>query len=208
MSERNLRLLRVFKKTNGLIRDADYPESQIFQWAVIIALLVTESILNSYFFAQGSDLGLLGGFLQAFLISIANIGSALLMGAYILPWKNHIQTDENDNPLEKWSMQKSIAVIAIPFYCILIFTFNLAVAHYRAQLEIQPIKAVINAMTTMAASPFGIGNFEAWVLCLMGLLFSSFALIKGYTSDDSYPGYGKMTRAYLIEEGNKAGQPQ
>lgn len=34
------------------------------------------------------------------------------------------------------------------------------------------------------------------MLFFIGLIFATFALIKGYTSDDRYPGYGKVDRLY------------
>jgi len=182
---KSFRGLRSFERKNDLNRDAIYPESKIFHWAVIIAAIVIESIANSYFFAKGSDMGLLGGVFQALLISMANIGSALFMGVYILPFMNHQNLTK-----------KILSISTVSIYAILIFFFNLATAHYRAQLETDPIHAILKAITQLVNHPFGIVNYEAWVLFVMGLLFASFALIKGYTSDDSYPGYGPIYRAY------------
>ena len=34
------------------------------------------------------------------------------------------------------------------------------------------------------------------MLFVIGIIFSLFALIKGYTSDDRYPGYGKIDRLF------------
>ena len=36
-----------------------------------------------YYFAQGNELGLLGGIFQAALISVANVGSAIMVGGNI-----------------------------------------------------------------------------------------------------------------------------
>jgi hypothetical protein len=84
--------LRFFQLNNDLHREAQYPESEILHWAIIAALVVTESLANSYFFAKGSDLGLLGGAFQALLISCVNIGAALLAGIYLMRNLHHVET--------------------------------------------------------------------------------------------------------------------
>ena len=69
--------LSAFEDEHKLVDGAEYPESQIYHWAIVGAMVLTESIANSYFFAKGSDLGLVGGILQAMPISIVNIGAGL-----------------------------------------------------------------------------------------------------------------------------------
>ncbi len=174
---------RTFKAKNKLQRDVSYPESKILHWAIIFLAIFLESIANSYFFSKGSDLGLLGGVFQALLISGANIGISLFMGVYVLPYKNHIE-----------ATKKTASTGTMSIYGFLIALFNLATAHYRSQLEIDPFNALINTIPKLLQSPFGIDNYESWVLFGIGLLFAVFALLKGYTSDDLYPGYGKIDR--------------
>ncbi len=85
------RELSAFVTSNEIHRESDYPDSHILHWAIVVALVVAESIANSYFFSKGSDLGLLGGVFQAFLISVVNIGASLLAGLYVLPSFNHVK---------------------------------------------------------------------------------------------------------------------
>lgn len=136
-----------FAVSNRVHREPSYPDSKIFHWALVLVAVVAESVANSYFFSKGSDLGLLGGAFQALLISVANIGSALLVGVYVVPLFNHFM-----------SARRASGVIGTVVYTIVLFFFNLATAHYRAQLELDPFNALIKAIPRLIQNPFGVGN--------------------------------------------------
>lgn len=176
---------KAFLALNNINREPIYPDSKIFHWALVISAIVAESIANSYFFAQAGNFGLIGGALQAFLVSASNIGLSLLVGVIILPLMNHV----------KPKMNNIAYATTVGYGCLIIF-FNLATAHYRALLEIDPGTAIFEAIPHLLDSPLAIDNFDAWVLFVIGIIFSLFALIKGYTSDDRYPGYGKIDRLF------------
>jgi len=176
---------KLFIYQNKLSREASYPDVKIYHWSFIILAVLLESMANSFFFANASDVGILGGWFQALFISIINIGSALLIGIYVLPFKNHVDP------------QKSvIAKVVASIYLCLIFLFNLASAHYRALLEEDPFNASKNAISHLIEHPLKIDNFEAWNLLLLGMLFVIAALIKGYKVDDAYPEYGNIDKKY------------
>lgn len=180
-----LRELNYFQRKNEIHREAQYPESEVLHWAIIGVLILTESLANSYFFAKGSDLGLVGGALQALLISVVNIGAAILSGVYNIRNLNHIS--------------RTRAVIAgggLFGYLVFMGFFNLATAHYRAQLGIDPTEALVTALASLMRSPLGINDFDATVLLFIGIIFSLAALIKAYLADDRYPEYGKLDRRY------------
>lgn len=177
-----LRNYRYFLYENKLKREASYPDSLVLHWAFIILAILLESIVNSFFFANASDLGLLGGLFQALFISLSNIGSAILIGIYVLPYKNHVDTKKQFR-----------AKASTFFYIIFIFFFNLGAAHYRTLLEDDPVNAKINTIPHLLQDPLVI-NFEAWNLLIIGMLFVIVALLKGYKSDDVYPGFGEMHR--------------
>ncbi len=184
--ERSMRReLNAFQQRNGLLREPEYPESEILHWAIVVALIVTESLANSYFFAKGSDLGLLGGAFQALLISCVNVGAALITGVYLLRSLHHIQTWRN-----------SLAGGGLCVYLIFVGFFNLATAHYRAQLGIDPLTALVNVFKSLFKNPFAINDFDATILLFIGIIFSVAALAKAYMADDRYPGYGKVDRLY------------
>lgn len=179
-----LRTKRRFLFDNKLNREASYPDSLVFHWALVILAVLVESAVNAFFFKNISDMGLLGGLFQALFISFSNIGSALLMGIYVLPYKNHV-----DPKKQRW------AKALITLYVTFIFIFNLMAAHYRTVIELNPLDAKMATLVNLIHDPLGI-NFEAWNLLIIGMLFVIVALIKGYTSDDVYPGYGEMDRKF------------
>lgn len=184
----NHRLFQHFRLMHSLKeRDASYPDSSIFHWSIIFALVIAESIANSYFFAQGSNFGLIGGLLQAILVAIVNVGVALVIGRFVLPRKN-IQ----DQYGEKTNKELSYGLIFL--LCALLVLFNLAVAHYREAISADPISAIIQAIPKLLESPFGIKHLDAWMLFGLGNLSAFIAMLKSYTSDDIYPGYGAADR--------------
>jgi len=177
-----LRTYRYFRFKNKLNRDASYPESAILHWAFVMLAVLFESVINGFFFANTSDAGILGGVFQALFISLVNIGSALLMGIYVVPYKNHVK-------VKKQSRAKAFTAV----YIIFIFFFNLMAAHYRTVIEENPLNAKLATVMNLFNNPLGI-NFEAWNLLIIGILFVILALIKGYKSDDIYPGFGEIHR--------------
>ena len=179
-----LRNYKYFVYKNKLKREASYPDSSVLHWAFIILAVLLESVVNAFFFAGASDLGILGGFFQALFISLSNIGSALLIGIYVIPFKNHVDTKK-----------ASRAKLLTAFYIFFVFMFNLLAAHYRTLLEEDALNAKINTIPHMINDPLGI-NFEAWNLLIIGILFVIVAILKGYKSDDVYPGFGEMHRKY------------
>jgi hypothetical protein len=180
-----LRDLKYFIESNQIHHEPRYPESNIFHISIILALVVMESLANSYFFSKGSDMGLLGGTLQAMLISIANVGLSVMVGIYVMRNLHHILIE-----------RKVTAALGVLGYLSIIFLFNLATAHYRAQLEINALLALNNTIPSLRKGLFWIDNFDAWVLFVIGLISSSVALADGYLADDRYPNFGNVHRRY------------
>lgn len=178
--------LSVFEDKNNLHNSpAEYPDSKLFHWAVVAAMVFTESVANSYFFAKGSDLGLIGGALQALLISAVNIGIALLAGNYLLRNLNHIDI-----------ARRMIAGAGLAVYVAFVVAFNLATAHYRALLETDPLTALLKTIPSLRRAPFSFDNFDATILLFIGILFAVAAMIKSYKADSPYPGHGPLTRRH------------
>ena len=178
--------LRFFKAYNNLNKQAHYPDSFLLHWALVFIMIVVESAFNSYFFAQGSDLGLLGGFFEAVFVSVANIGAALVAGYF---WR-FINKQETADKLKAYA--------TITLYFIFFIIFNLGVAHYRAMLELNPEIAFQQAIINLFTWPntYQINNFDAWILFTIGVLLSWVAFIKSYTADDVFPGYGREDRKF------------
>ncbi len=77
--------LENFKKENRLRREAHYPVSPLLAFGVLSILVLLEAGINGVLFADSSDQGLFGGWLEALVLSIANVGAAFLFGRMVLP---------------------------------------------------------------------------------------------------------------------------
>lgn len=172
-----------FKKRNKITRTPHYPESQLLYFSIILVFWLLESLGNGYFFAEGSELGLLGGVGQAVIIAAINISVAFFFMGWLFKYKNH----------RSWWKQ-FFSLIGLLIYIICTFGFNLLVAHYRDFFSINSEQAGALAVQHFIDAPWDLSEFNSWMLLCMGLLFSIFSFIDGYRRDDSYPGYGKLHR--------------
>jgi hypothetical protein len=176
-----------FRKRNGIDRPAVYPQSTLLRWGLIAMLLLIEAIANGYFFAKGSDFGLLGGVMQAVMVAAVNIFSALMFSRTLLRWIWHQGT-----------IWKTVGTVTLLIYVAFMVSFNLFVAHYREALALDGtgVDPATTAVQTFLESPLGLTGFESWILVFVGLLFGILSMIDGYTMDDPYPQYGDVDREY------------
>lgn len=180
-----LRQLRLFKAENELYRRAEYPDSSLLHWGILFSIIVTEAALNSQFFAKGSEMGLLGGAIMAFIISLMNVGLSVLAGYFPLRWLWHIQ----------WGWKVAGALVILMYLAAVLF-FNMVVGHYRALLELDPDLAGVQALQAAWNHGVNFGDFNAFVLFMIGLCAAMLALLKVLIGDDKYPGFGRAQRLY------------
>lgn len=192
-AEREHASLADFQGAHGLARAARYPESWWLHYAVIALFFLLETLANAYFFAKGSPLGLLGGWLQASLIALANIGAAVLAGLFLMRELHH----------RLW-WRKLAGTLGILAYAAGLIAFNLLVAHYRVALESDPLTAMARSLETLTETPLHLPHVEAWTLWLIGIVFGVVAAYKGYTADDPYPGYGVVARRAIAARNRAA----
>ncbi len=184
-----LRDLNRFKEDHRLQRTAVYPDSHVKHFAMVFLFLLGECIANTYFFAANSDLGYLGGFFQALVVSIANVGLSYIFAWLALTQLNHVHR-----------IRKAIGIVSTAGYLCAVTAFHLLVAHYRDLLTIDPNNAIRLTLTRFAQSPFAFETLESVVVFVIGALISILAAAKGYTHDDPYPGYGKVHRLHSEKE--------
>ncbi|MDL3986886.1 hypothetical protein [Shewanella xiamenensis] len=175
--------LQAFKRQNGLRREADYPLSKTKAVGLLLLMLIIETILNANFFAQGSDLGFLGGAFQALVISVLNVSIGFMVGSFVLRWKNHISVP-----------RRLLGLIGSIVFGTLALIGNLFVGHYRDAMSIDPDNGARVAVKQFLEGPFALQDFNSWVLVALGLIVFFIALYKGYTWDDVYPGFGQISR--------------
>jgi hypothetical protein len=177
--------LQNFKIQNHLYREASYPESRIFNVSIILFIILIETMLNSYFFAQGNELGLLGGASQAIIISVVNIALAFFVGNVLLRYL--YVTDK---------IKKYGAVILISFIIAVLFTFNLLVGHLRIFLVSNPETAYQDSILSFREHPLQLTDFNSILLVVLGIIIFLIATIDFFKMDDAFPKYGELDRKY------------
>lgn len=187
--------LNDFKKLNKLDRLSKAPSQseKILLWSILFVILFLESIVNAQFFKDGLAGGFLDGVIMAGIFASINIGFAVFIGWKLIPSINSII-----------NLKKLTGYFGILMWLIFAITLALMIAHYRNALEANSIEPHVEAWTILFSTPFHLGNLKALLLFKLSLVFSLFALIDGYKLDDSYPGFGAITRKHLEAQDNYA----
>jgi hypothetical protein len=176
--------LMEFRAAHHLRRDAEFPESRTWHFAILGGLLLIETVLNGLMLAQGTAGGRLEGFTQALVLSALNLSIGFLMGRIALPLARHRR-------LVTRLLGGLIMIVAITAS----ITFNLLVGHYRDALGgPSPETAPHDAGVAFAAHPFQLADLNSWALCGLGLLFAAVAAYDTFRMDDPYWGYGRRWR--------------
>ena len=176
-----------FRRNNNLERvSVKNQNNTILKVGIITVLILVETIINSFFFAQGAAGGLIGAGGIAAALAILNLAGSFGFGWKVLPYKNSIN-----------QKSKLSAYVGFVLYSALIVVLNLAVGHYReVTIEIsssslfQTANIGILALERLRTSPFGLEDLQSWYLLAIGVVFAVVAVIDGYSLDDPYPGYG------------------
>jgi hypothetical protein len=151
--------LENFKAGNGLVRDAHYPSSPTLAFGILAILVLLEAGINGVLFADSSDQGLFGGWLEALVLSIANVGAAFLFGRIVLPQLHR----------RRFLVKASAAGLSIAGLAALI-ALNLAGAHYR---EFKSATAANDPLGTIANKRETSGPLAGAKLALAGKLAKS-----------------------------------
>ena len=182
--------LEDFMNKNSLARPASYPSSHFFLSSLLALLLVLESVFNAFLLGDASEFGILGGFADMIAISVINLAFGFSIGKLILP-----QFSYNSQ------RRRFFFLVILGFAGAAIFAFNLFVGHYRDIISITASDLSIvdygaRAVNRLLEDPFGLQDFKSWVFTLIGLIFSSVAIVDGYKWDDPHPGYGARDRQH------------
>lgn len=184
-SERSQRLaLRAFRYQHKLNREARYPESRALHFSALALVCVIEALANTFAFAQGSNLGILGGLAQALLIAAVNVVFAFFAGR-VASGLFH----------RNWGI-KSLAATLIGGWAVFESLYALTVAHYRIALLNNMDTASWVALKRLQAIPLTIDDVTSLLLTVFTLAFGVAALLTGLATDDRFPGFGARTRAH------------
>jgi len=179
-----------FKKNNKLDMESNYSNNRIFNYSIVIFLLVVETVINTYFFAKGNDFGYVGGAFQAFIFSFMNIAVGFVFAGWICTrYINHVSITK-----------KILAWLGLLVYAVYLLSINLFIAHYRQALSVDIDTATSTAFTELFASPFMFTEIDSFLLVSVGIIASLISVYEGHSIDDPYPKYGATHRNYLDVE--------
>ena len=150
---------------------------------VLLALFVFEVFLNGFFLAKGSELGYLGGAVEAFTFALLNVGVSFLIGAVGVRELNH-----------RNYFRKLLGLISLLAYLALAIALNLALAHYREASGSLVSDAGREVLVRMRTTPLAIADLKSWLFFGLGLLCSLIAFADAFLIFDPYPGYGGLEK--------------
>jgi hypothetical protein len=150
---------------------------------VLLALFVFEVFLNGFFLAKGSELGYLGGAVEAFTFALLNVGVSFLIGAVGVRELNH-----------RNYFRKLLGLISLLAYLALAIALNLALAHYREASGSLVSDAGREVLVRLRTMPLAISDLKSWLFFGLGLLCSLIAFADAFLIFDPYPGYGGLEK--------------
>ena len=191
--------LNSFKAKNSLVGDAVEAGNSWLHGGIFFILLLGETLINGWFFAQTNERGMLGGAGQAFVFSFINILMAFLF-AFWIRYINH-------NRLTP----QILGYFGVICYIAATVLYNCFVGHYRnvleANLEIEISGLLVSDASVLALNNFtdnglagalAVGDVQSVTLVLIGIILSIFALYKTYSHGDGYPGYAAKQKSFAV----------
>ena len=161
-----------------------HTKSTVLSIAILAVLFFVEVGINSSFFATGSELGLLGGLISAFVLGFFNTGMAFFLGLGA----------RNINRIEWY--YKIFGVLCIIIYIFISLNINFLAGHYRdisENIKIEdPSSQLMSQLGWQIISFQGITSFNSLILIAAGIIFSIICFMDGlFLYIDAYPGYSK-----------------
>ena len=177
--------LAQFKQDNDLNRAA-YETGGLWKWAAICCVIVlVESIMNGFFFAEANVAGLAGGTITALVISIVNVGAASITGHFCRQ-KNHAKL-----------LRRFAGWLSLILGAGLAVFINFLVGHFRdLTTTVSWDEAAGAAFERVVAGHVQMQSLDAWLLTGLGMLIAAFAGWKAYEALDPYPGYDRVAKNF------------
>jgi hypothetical protein len=186
-----LRRLNKFKRDHERgEREAYYADHPVVPAATLLLLLTIETAANAFLFQKASSLGYTGGFAQALLFGVVNVGLGFFFGFLSLRLLGHLKSRMK-------ALGGLFALILLPVGLM----WSLIVANYRQALEANPDANFLDMQRfSSPAAWFHITTAESWALLLLGILIFALAALKGRGGHggfwDTYWGYKPVHLEY------------
>lgn len=176
--------LSAFRGKHGLSRPARNPSQRWTTIGLLFVVIAVESVVNGFFFAKGSERGLVGGAGTAMGISIVNVLACFFLGLFparFINWRG-------------WFVRGLSAVVTAAGLGAVLFV-HLFAGHLRdATAATSELQAYDIAVAKMMSEPWRLADISSWYLFALGTLFGLISFWKGYHHDDPYPYYGDVYR--------------
>src|SRR4051812_7707369 len=175
---------RQFRQSHGLTRPPRYaaPDERALALLLLLVFVLLESILNGMFFAEGSEAGLIGGVVQALVLSILNVGVAALYALYGFPYLFHRRREA-----------RIAGAAATIVFLLWLIGLNLSIGHYR-DLFIASGGSVLvsDLLHRLTTAPLLLSDAKSLILVLLGIGLGIASVIDLAARRDRYPGYATV----------------
>ena len=209
---RNKQILDTFKLNHHRNQFANIAstESFIFMLVMFIVLASIEIITNRILIGGVVTGGVNEGLIVSVIIAVVNVILTALFGYFVV---KHIHNTE--------PMRRNLAKIALAVWVpVVIIYMNWCVGALRVLGQeatqkalsvrrssvsteqadkLQPEAVNINEVLRESLQPWDVDKWDLTgvLLVLIGVSFAVASLVKAYLIDDTYPNYGKLSRAYV-----------
>ena len=177
---------REFRDRHGLTRLPKHiaKGQKTFALMLLVVFVLLESILNGMFFAEGSEAGIIGGVVQALVLSLLNVGVACLYAVYGLPLLFH-----------RWGGVKLVGTLLTIMFAAWLVGLNLAIGHFRDLFIVGAGKVeMAQLLNHLTGGPLLLGDAKSAILVLLGIALGLLAVIDVAAMRDLYPGYSVIGR--------------
>ncbi len=179
-----------FKTENKLTRVADYPNNQLAHWMWVFVAAIAESFVGANLLGSVTRGGIIEGWMIAVILTAVNILIGFGAGR-VWQFTNHVV--------------RSIKFVNFFAFATLVLTtliWNVTAGHIRdvyvlaeaaGNLE-APDQAFAIAFGKLTETPLPWESLQSAGLAFVGIAVFVITAYKSYSSDDRYPGFGKLHR--------------
>ena len=172
-----------FRKERGIDRDPDYPQDKSTLLWLAFGVAVAEAVMNAWFFALGSEQGLIGGMIIAIVFAFGDILISFNLGRFI-----------RKIVVPRWTY-RLIGGTALSIFLTWAFSYNLLAGHLREALQTTDwSQAVRLALTNFLHNPIGLRDIQSWLLMGIGTVLTVFVMADGTRYDESWFNFERLHR--------------
>ncbi len=193
IAEKNV---QVFKQKHNLNREPIYSDSWRKFWGpcIIGFLFFAEVILNGAL-VSGIVEGLIGGVAVAITVATLNVFLSFLAGKILIRELNRIQSTVRKLAISATTLFYGLVILYVNLVFGIFRSTALSTSNIRSWEEVESAAVSINALKPWETLS-QVDDIPSLFVIGVGICFAIMALIDGYLSDDSYPGYGEVFRKF------------